>query len=30
VIPICPFVRSYLERHPEQADVVVPGAPQDA
>jgi uncharacterized protein len=30
VIPICPFVRSYLERHPEQADLVVPGAPQDA
>ena len=22
LIPICPFVRSYLERHPEQADLV--------
>ena len=28
LIPICPFVRSYLERHPEQADVVAPRAPQ--
>ncbi len=26
VIAICPFVRSYLERHPEYADLVV-GAP---
>ena len=28
LIPICPFVRSYLERHPEQADLVAPQAPQ--
>ena len=28
LIPICPFVRSYLERHPEQADLVAPRAPQ--
>jgi predicted GNAT family acetyltransferase len=27
LIPICPFVRSYLERHPEQADLVAPRAP---
>jgi len=27
-IPICPFVRAYLERHPEQADIVAPRAPQ--
>ena len=24
LIPICPFVRSYLERHPDQADLVEP------
>jgi uncharacterized protein len=24
VIPICRFVRSYLERHPEHADLVAP------
>ncbi len=23
VIPICPYVKAYLERHPEQADIVV-------
>ena len=23
VIPVCPFVRAWLERHPEQADIVV-------
>ncbi len=23
VIPVCPFVRAWLERHPEQADMVV-------
>jgi uncharacterized protein len=22
-VPVCPFVRSYLRRHPEQADLVV-------
>lgn len=22
VVPICPFVRSYIERHPEYADLV--------
>jgi hypothetical protein len=27
VIAICPFVRSYVERHPEYADLVV-GGPQ--
>jgi uncharacterized protein len=26
VVPICPFVRSYLERHPEYADLVEPAA----
>jgi predicted GNAT family acetyltransferase len=24
-VPACPFVGAYLERHPEQADVVAPG-----
>jgi uncharacterized protein len=24
MIPVCPFVRSYLERHPDQADLVGP------
>jgi uncharacterized protein len=24
VVPICPFVRSYLRRHPEDADLVAP------
>jgi predicted GNAT family acetyltransferase len=28
VIPICPFVRSYLERHPEYADLVVGSPPR--
>jgi len=28
LIPICPFVRSYLQRHPDQADLVAPRAPQ--
>ncbi len=23
VIPICPYVKAYLERHPEQGDIVV-------
>jgi uncharacterized protein len=23
IVPVCPFVRSYLRRHPEQADLVV-------
>jgi uncharacterized protein len=27
VIPICPFVRSWLERHPEQADLVASRVP---
>jgi len=27
VIPICPYVKAYLERHPDQADIVV-GAPR--
>lgn len=27
VIPLCPYVRSYLERHPELADIVV-GSPK--
>jgi len=26
VIPICPFFKAYLGRHPEVADVVLPGA----
>ena len=25
VVPLCPFVRSYLERHPEYADLVRDG-----
>jgi predicted GNAT family acetyltransferase len=25
VRPLCPFVRSYLERHPEYADLIVAG-----
>lgn len=25
VEPVCPFIRAYLERHPEQADLVPPG-----
>lgn len=25
--PVCPFVADYLERHPEQADLVVGSAP---
>lgn len=24
VVPICPFVRAYLRRHPEYADLVAP------
>lgn len=27
VIPVCPFVRSYLKRHPEYGDVVAGGGP---
>jgi predicted GNAT family acetyltransferase len=30
LIPICPFVRSYLERHPEYADLVPPHAVRKA
>lgn len=25
VRPLCPFVRAYIQRHPEYADLVVPG-----
>jgi predicted GNAT family acetyltransferase len=25
LVPVCPFVRAYLRRHPEQADLVAPG-----
>jgi uncharacterized protein len=24
IVPLCPFVRSYLERHPEDADLIAP------
>ena len=24
LVPVCPFVRAYLRRHPEQADLVAP------
>lgn len=24
VVPLCPFVKSYLDRHPEYADVLAP------
>ena len=26
VVPLCPFVRSYIQRHPEDASLVTPGA----
>jgi hypothetical protein len=26
VVPVCPFVRAYLARHPEFGDLLVPGA----
>jgi predicted GNAT family acetyltransferase len=26
VIPICPFFKAYIRRHPEIADIVLPGA----
>jgi predicted GNAT family acetyltransferase len=26
VVPLCPFVRSYLERHPDDADLIAPPA----
>jgi predicted GNAT family acetyltransferase len=26
VIPVCPYVRAYLERHPEDGDIVVGAA----
>lgn len=26
IVPQCPYVRGYLERHPEHADLVAPGA----
>jgi uncharacterized protein len=29
LIPICRFVRSYLERHPEQADLVASRVPKN-
>jgi len=31
LVPICPFVRSYLRRHPDQADLVAadPAVPSD-
>lgn len=25
LVPVCPFVRTYLRRHPEQADLVAAG-----
>jgi predicted GNAT family acetyltransferase len=25
IVPLCPFVRAYLARHPEYADLVAPG-----
>ncbi len=25
LVPVCPFVRAYLRRHPEQSDLVAPG-----
>jgi predicted GNAT family acetyltransferase len=28
VVPVCPFVLSYLERHPEYADLVEPDPPR--
>ncbi len=28
VIPICPYVRAYLERHPEDSDIVVGATPR--
>jgi predicted GNAT family acetyltransferase len=30
LVPLCPFVRAYLRRHPDQADLVVgdPAGPQ--
>jgi predicted GNAT family acetyltransferase len=28
VVPVCPFVLSYLERHPEYADLVEPNPPR--
>ena len=24
-VPVCPFVRAYLRRHPEQSDLLAPG-----
>jgi predicted GNAT family acetyltransferase len=26
LVPLCPFVRGYLQRHPEEADLVAPRA----
>jgi predicted GNAT family acetyltransferase len=26
VVPVCPFVRSFIRRHPEYQDLVLPGA----
>lgn len=30
LVALCPFVRSYLDRHPEQADLVAPSAATSA
>lgn len=30
IVPICKFVRSYLERHPEYADLLAPSAARSA
>ena len=29
VLPVCPFVRGYIDRHPEYADLVPPGRRAD-
>jgi predicted GNAT family acetyltransferase len=30
ILPLCPYVRSYLERHPDDADLVAPRAARSA
>jgi len=30
ILPLCPFVSSYVERHPEYLDLVAPSAAQTA